>query len=512
MIPEDYYNVVGFLVLPILWIVAVGATGGIVSSTGASQVWVLIVAVVGLVLCYRAYNDGRVYLLDAGILRPVQPQGDKQRAPSDREDDPRHGRNVRQAMRDIGALELENVTDEMLFKAMGHDPKLANPTTPTEEAEHEQIKKKAERVQQNLTSYPEIEDRLRELREDRKIDFKWKEFPPPGEATADDPAVLLVEKRMDVSERKLRKPEFWGQLQGVRRLIDVDTYEYNDQYYALYLSDEETSLPDQVTPEDLPDLDVITEGPHEGDFIVGLDERERVQFMEYSKAPNTLIAGAVNSGKSVLMNWFLWQALHMGASVSMIDPHRQIPKDIYQKLVARDQLLHYTIEKSVSDPRMDPDRVQSESSWVGHLKDLENEMEKRQQGQSEVRRTLFVIDEFPSVYDSDNYADAIPIIQRLAQESRKVGIVLLFIVQNPSADVIDSDVRENLTWTLMGNIQNPAQLTKIFPAHGDQIKENVARTLGHPGRFSLVNVNTGELELVQAPYAEHLDVDRKEGW
>lgn len=512
MIPEDYFNVLAFALLPLLWIVAVGATGGIVSTTGASQVWVLIVALVGIVLAYRGYTDGRVYLLDAGVLRPIEPQGKKQRAPDERDDDPRRGRNVRQAMRDVGALELENVTDEMLFEAMGYDPKLANPTNDREQAEHDQIKKKAERVQQNLTSYPEIEDRLRDLRENRQVDFKWKECPPPGEATADDPAVLLVEKRMDISERKLRKPEFWGQLRGVRRLLDVDTYEYNDQYYALKLSDEETSLPDQVTPEDLPDLDVVTEGAHEGDFMVGLDERERVQFMEFSKAPNALVAGSVNSGKSVLMNWFLWQALHMGAEVSMIDPHRQIPKEIYKKLVARDQLLHYTIEKSVDDPRMDEDRVQSESSWIGHLKDLENEMEKRQQGQSPVRRTLFVVDEFPSVYDKQNYADAIPIIKRLAQESRKVGIVLLFIVQNPSAEVIDSDVRENLTWTLMGNIQNPAQLTNIFPAHGDQIKENVARTMGHPGRFSLVNVNTGDLELVQAPYAQHLDVDREEGW
>lgn len=503
MISTDYYDVAAFALFPLLYVVLVGLSYAMFSALGI-EAYTAIAALALLVVCYRAYTDLRELLLDRGWLEPVAPRVDVNEDTDqlpDRENDPTYGRNLRSVMRDFGFIEQQNIDKKKMYEALGYSPALADGAdTKRQQERKEAIDRKAEEVRHNITDYPEVKAKLDELRDKVRVRCRWAQNPEIGEATPDNPAVLLVEKKKSAKKRTLQKREFWGQLQGTKRLLNVaDNWKNNDQFYALYLSDKATSLPDHVDADEIPEKLLFEDNP--GRFHVGIDEAQSHRFVDFDKAPHILVAGASGSGKTVLQNWLLWQGVREGWKLSMIDPKQHAPDHIIKEYQDRDLLEDYTAhEKGELD-------CDTKGGYIQHIREVMSE-EERRRSESNPHPMLFVIDEWPQVGPSFD-GDCSDLVGQLVSISRSQMIFVVITLQTPKASNLDTSIRGNLNHRLVGALDEWDQVKKMF-ADTDEADRLQTQVTGG-GQFLYEDKEQGDLTLVQAPYADYLDEDAEGG-
>lgn len=156
-------------------------------------------------------------------------------------------------------------------------------------------------------------------------------------------------------------------------------------------------------------------------------------FEDALSQPHLLIAGATGSGKSVIVNWLIYQAIQRSNSRSqliLIDPKR-VELSIYRDL---------------------PHTVRYASEPLEMVEALRYAMELCEQRYTEMQRQgvrkyrggdlWVVIDEFADLMTT-NGKIVKPLIQRLAQIGRAARVHIILATQTPIAKVIPTEIKCN---------------------------------------------------------------------
>lgn len=320
-----------------------------------------------------------------------------------------------------------------------------------------------------------------------EIEVKWIHCPEPGDADARNPAVLAIQKSPRIRRQVFEEPEFWGGVQGVRsHLTTLDgadlAGEGTDDFFFMLLSDRISDLPAHVEPDALPDPSELPVGR----FPVGIDAFREVHYVDFARFPNLLICGGTGSGKTMLANWVIHCLAQQGVTLSAIDPDRQFEQ------VARTEQITFG------------HRATTVSEFSDALELEREEMEARNRGDRERIPRVLIVDELPRVLESDGNAG---ILRDLAQRMRKQRMAMIVVMQNPGAELLPPSIRDNFLWKLCGRLDNPQQVSNLFPGAGDAVSA-VAR-IQEPGIF--LKADRTDLQLIRTPYEPRFD-RHEEGW
>ena len=188
-----------------------------------------------------------------------------------------------------------------------------------------------------------------------------------------------------------------------------------------------------------------------------------------------LLAGTTGSGKSVMLRWILYRLIVQNPTDSlrllMLDPKRFELKQFSKA----PHLLHPITSK--------PQEVARLLSWVGA------ELDRRANSGRSRPRIVVVVEEVADLAQTNR--EVLPLISRIAQIGRALGVNLLATTQQPGAKVLGSAIA-NFPTRIVGRI---ASSTLAYGASGR------ARTGADVllGKGDLLLVSAGETTRFQAP-------------
>lgn len=152
------------------------------------------------------------------------------------------------------------------------------------------------------------------------------------------------------------------------------------------------------------------------------------------KQPHTLIAGASNSGKSVLINDIIYTALYKDPSrlqLVLIDPKRVELID-YKPLP---HTLRYASE---------PVEIINTLKWCVDLMETRYaEMQRKRIKKYDGSDVYIFIDEFADLMTTHK-KETLPLLQRIAQLGRAANIHLIAATQRPTKDVVNGQIKVNM--------------------------------------------------------------------
>lgn len=227
-------------------------------------------------------------------------------------------------------------------------------------------------------------------------------------------------------------------------------------------------------------------------FLVGVAPGGEVRVADLARLPHLLVAGATNSGKSVLLRSLLCSLVHtrtpMDLSLLIIDP-KQVDFQPFE------ELMHLHEGRIVTDPREAVD-VLSDT--------LERELDRRRAllkdrgvfnaldfyaagGQPhELQQMVVLVDEFADLADSlsgDERTDFMRNVKRYAQMTRALGIYLVLATQRPSVKVVTGDIKANLTARIALRMSSAVDSTTVLGRGGaESLRSGGDLLFDHDGR------------------------------
>ena len=189
---------------------------------------------------------------------------------------------------------------------------------------------------------------------------------------------------------------------------------------------------------------------------LGLDVSGRPIVADIAKMPHVLIAGATNSGKSVLLNTFicsfLFRTKPSEVRLILIDPKRV-------ELTGYNNIPHLLTPVIVEQ-----DKILSALHWA--INEMENRYKKFAEtgvrnidgfnewsGFQALAHIVIIIDELAEIM-AYAPADVEDSICRLAQMARAVGVHLVVATQRPSVDVITGLIKANIPCRIAFNVSS----------------------------------------------------------
>lgn len=190
-------------------------------------------------------------------------------------------------------------------------------------------------------------------------------------------------------------------------------------------------------------------------FALGRDVAGNIRFCDIARAPHVLVAGATNSGKSVLLNALigsiLTQATPDDVRMLLVDP-KMVELTLYNGIRHLLRPVVTDVEKVVpllSDAIREMERRYTLFSKLG-VRNLAGYRKLRAERLARGDTTLanlpailIIIDELADLMMTapDEVED---MICRLAQLARAIGIHLVIATQRPSVDVITGKIKANI--------------------------------------------------------------------
>ena len=186
-------------------------------------------------------------------------------------------------------------------------------------------------------------------------------------------------------------------------------------------------------------------------------------FLDALEQPHLLIAGATGSGKSVLINGLIYTLMFRhpvdkpnGAQLILIDPKRVE--------LAQYRNLPHTLAHAAG---YNPD------AWISALSTAVRIMDERYTRMEAAGQRMYtgsdlyiVIDEWASIYKSEIGKQAYKMILRLTSEGRAARVHVVLATQVPKANIIPTEIRENMTARFALHTANSIQSRVIMENTG----------------------------------------------
>ncbi len=242
-------------------------------------------------------------------------------------------------------------------------------------------------------------------------------------------------------------------------------------------------------------------------FIVGQTPDGQIIQSDLAQLPHLLVAGSTGSGKTVFLYSFLVSLLHQfgpdALSLLLIDPKQT-------DFVFFEGLPHLFGDHVIIEPE----------EAITQLTYLMNEELNNRTNQLRDVRARDIHDYNTRFADNpmkfivvviDEYADLVQVLDRkaldeferqltrLAQRARNIGIHLVIATQRPSADIVTSRLKTNLT----------ARIAFRLPSHHDSqtiLDQTGAENL--IGKGDMLFKTTNEVVRIQSPYISSLELSR----
>lgn len=152
------------------------------------------------------------------------------------------------------------------------------------------------------------------------------------------------------------------------------------------------------------------------------------------KQPHLLIAGSTGSGKSVLVNSIIYNALYKDPEqikLVLIDPKRVELID-YKPLP---HTLRYASE---------PKEIINALQWsVDEMERRYKEMQRFNQKKYDGPHIYIFIDEFADLMTTQK-KETLPLLQRIAQLGRAANLHLIAATQRPTKDIVNGQIKVNM--------------------------------------------------------------------
>ena len=186
-------------------------------------------------------------------------------------------------------------------------------------------------------------------------------------------------------------------------------------------------------------------------------------FTDALSQPHLLIAGATGSGKSVLINGLIATILTRlpldmanGSQMILIDPKRV-------ELSQYRDLPHTVTHAGGYHPE----------AWIEALQQAVSIMDARYTKMERQGKRIYsggdlyiIIDEWASVYKSEVGKQAYKLILRLTSEGRAAKVHVILATQVPKANIIPTEIRENMTARFALHTANAVQSRIILEMNG----------------------------------------------
>lgn len=210
--------------------------------------------------------------------------------------------------------------------------------------------------------------------------------------------------------------------------------------------------------------------------------------MNLEKQPHAFIAGETGSGKSIILQCMIYQALKKGYQVSLIDFKRGVSfsgfswlVDIVVELEQANKLLSCLIQEV--NKRLDLFVAEG----VQDIKGYNQKMKKT--GNKPLQRHIIVVDELAELVDTGgaNKEEKAMIqavnrnLRTLARIARAPGVHLLLGIQRPDGKIIDGQIKSNIPFRVCGHYaDSPSSIIVLGNSKATRLP-NV------PGRFIVDN-------------------------
>lgn len=217
--------------------------------------------------------------------------------------------------------------------------------------------------------------------------------------------------------------------------------------------------------------------------------------LDMLKQPHLLIAGSTGSGKSVLINSFIYTALY-AAPVSrgfiLIDPKRV-------------ELSEYKTLPHCVAYASEPHKIAATLAATVDLMEKRFErMEALHLKESTERHIYVIIDEFADLMTTQRH-ETLPILKRLAQLGRAAHIHLILATQRPTKDIIDGQIKVNLDSRIALRCPTAQDSRNILDTNG-------AETLPRIGYGYYLTPETMKPVLVRVPYTPQDELNARVAW
>ena len=236
---------------------------------------------------------------------------------------------------------------------------------------------------------------------------------------------------------------------------------------------------------------------------LGLDVSGKPVVADIGKMPHVLVAGATNSGKSVLMNTLICSLLY-----------KTTPKEVRLILIdpKRVELTGYNgIPHLLTPVIVEQEKILSALHWA--INEMENRYKKFAEigvrnidgfnewsGFQALPYVVICIDELAEIM-AFAPADVEDSICRLAQMARAVGIHLVVATQRPSADVITGLIKANIPTRIAFNVTSMVDSRVIIDMPGAE------KLLGR-GDMLFIPPDQSKPSRIQGTYVSETEVNK----
>lgn len=273
-----------------------------------------------------------------------------------------------------------------------------------------------------------------------------------------------------IDPKVFESDEFRGSFQSAfnKTLIDTQPVKNSQDKIKLLVASPRYRLPDKISidEKDIESLKPI--------FLLGKNLLGKVE-VDISKRPHFLIAGDTGSGKSVLIDSLIYQAMLKGYVIRACDPKQTEFNGWHNLTIKNNELLYdkfsnyqftrtIDLKSAMEDLKLIEKELKLRQSLFAEEKcrNIDKYNKKLHNSKSSVplSRIIYVFDEFIEITTSKNKTveeksiieEIERILKLIATRGRSLGIHLILSAQRPDCTLLDGQIKSNLSNRICGRM------------------------------------------------------------